>query len=150
MKFPDLKSKTHPNFKGVPGWVWAGRYGIERQLYILQRMTGLGVLLYLLMHLIVTGQKLDQSSWEFVMGQVNQGLLPIGEFLVFAGAVFHALNGIRLALVHFGFLMRQPGRPIYPFTVAALGQRWAVYSVFIATAAIVGYGGYEFFIVAGH
>ncbi|MBW7995014.1 MAG: hypothetical protein FVQ81_00295 [Candidatus Glassbacteria bacterium] len=150
MKFPELQPKTHSNLKGVPGWAWAGRYGIERHLYILQRVTGLSVLLYLPMHLLVTGQKLEQSNWESVMGLVNQGLLPIGEFLLFVCAVFHALNGIRLLLTHFGFLMRQPERPVYPFTVAALKQRWAVYTVFIATAALVGYGGWEFFIVAGH
>jgi succinate dehydrogenase cytochrome b subunit len=149
MRFPDLKTKSRPNQLGVKGWAWAGRYGIERQLYILQRVTGLGVLLYLPMHLIVTGQKLEQLSWEAAMALVNR-LPAIGEFLVFAGGVFHALNGIRLLLTHFGLLMRQPERPIYPFTVAALRQRWAVYTVFIATAAIVGYGGWEFFIVAGH
>ncbi len=149
MRFPDLKTKTHSNQLGVAGWVWAGRYGIERPLYTLQRATGLGVLLYLPMHLLVTGQKLEQASWEAVMGLVNQ-LPAAGEFLVFAGGVFHALNGIRLLLTHFGLLMRQPERPIYPFTVAALKQRWAAYSVFLATMVIVGYGGYEFFIVAGH
>jgi succinate dehydrogenase / fumarate reductase, cytochrome b subunit len=149
MRFPDLKTKTHSNLLGITGWAWAGRYGIERQLYILQRVTGLGVLLYLPMHLIVTGQKLEQLSWEAAMAFVNQ-LPAVGEFLVFAGGVFHALNGIRLALTHFGLLMRQPERPVYPFTVAALRQRWAVYTVLVATVAIVGYGGWEFFIVAGH
>jgi len=150
MKFPELQPNTHSNLKGVTGWAWAGRYGIERYLYILQRITGLGVLAYLPMHLLVTGEKLQQSSWDAVMGLVERGILPFGEFLVFVGGVFHALNGIRLLLTHFGFLMRQPERPVYPFTVAALKQRWAVYSVFLATAVIVCYGGYEFFIVAGH
>ena len=149
MKFPELQPKTLSNLRGVQGWAWAGRYGIERHLYILQRVTGLGVLLYLPMHLLVTGEKLDQASWEAVMALVNR-LPALGEFLVFAGGVFHALNGIRLLMTHFGFLMRQPERPIYPYTVAALKQRWAVYSVFLATVVLVGYGGYELFIVAGH
>jgi len=39
---------------------------------------------------------------------------------------------------------------VYPFTVAALKQRWAVYSAFVLTFVIVCYGGYELFIVAGH
>ena len=149
MKFPELQPKTHSNLKGVAGWAWAGRYGIERHLYLLQRVTGLGVLLYLPMHLVVTSNKLNISSWENVMELVHR-LPAIGEFLVFVGGVFHALNGIRLLLTHFGFLMRQPERPVYPFTVAALKQRWAVYSVFVATALIVCYGGYELFIVAGN
>jgi succinate dehydrogenase / fumarate reductase cytochrome b subunit len=150
MKFPTLEPRTRSNLKGVGGWAWAGRYGIERHMYVLQRVTGLGVLLYLPMHLIVTAQKLDQSNWESVMDLVTRGLLPYGEFLVFVAAVIHAFNGIRLLLTHFGFLMRQPERPVYPFTVAALKQRWSIYLVFIASAAVIGYGGYEFFIVAGH
>jgi len=148
MKFPELKPKTYPNNLGLPGWAYAGRYGFERYMYILQRITGLGVLLYLLMHLLVTGQKLDQTRWEWVMELVTKGPLPIGEFLVFVAAVFHALNGIRLLLTHFGFLMARPARPIYPFTVAALKQRWAVYLVFVVTTVVVCYGAYEFFLIA--
>jgi len=150
MKFPELKPKKYPNNMGVTGWAYAGRYGFERYMYTLQRITGLGVLLYLLMHLLVTGQKLDQTRWEWVMELVTKGPLPIGEFLVFAAAVFHALNGIRLLLTHFGFLMARPARPIYPFTVAALEQRWAVYLVFVVASVIVGYGAYEFFLIVQH
>ncbi len=150
MKFPELKPKTYPNNLGLPGWAYAGRYGFERYMYTLQRITGLGVLLYLLMHLLVTGQKLDQTRWEWIMELVTKGPLPIGEFLVFVAAVFHALNGIRLLLTHFGFLMARPARPIYPFTVAALKQRWAVYLVFVVTTVVVSYGAYEFFLIAQH
>ncbi len=150
MKFPELKRKTYANNLGVTGWAYAGRYGFERYMYTLQRITGLGVLLYLLMHLLVTGQKLDQTRWEWVMDLVTKNVLPIGEFLVFVAAVFHALNGIRLLLTHFGFLMAKPALPIYPFTVAALKQRWAVYLVFVVTTVVVSYGAYEFFLIAQH
>ena len=150
MKFFQLEPKTHANYLGVKGWAYGGRYRIERYLYTLQRVTGLGVLLYLPMHLIVTSQKLNQAGWEQVMGLVARGLLPFGEFLVFVGGVFHAFNGIRLLLTNFGFLMAQPARPIYPFTVAALKQRWAVYLVFVMTTVVVGYGAWEFLIVAHH
>jgi len=150
MKYPAISAKTRPNNLGLAGWVYGGRYGIERYLYTLQRITGLGVLFYLLLHLVVTAQKLDPTRWDFVMNLVSRGFLPIGEFLVFAAAVFHALNGVRLILTEFGFLMSKPSRPVYPFTLAARKQRPVVYLVFLVTFVIVTYGAYEFFFGIQH
>ena len=78
------------------------------------------------------------------MGIVNSGALPLGEFLVFAGAVFHMLNGIRLGVTELGFMLRKPERPIYPYTYAAGKQKPLVWLVLLLTAIIVAYGGYEF------
>lgn len=144
MKQPEISKPSYPNMLGVRGWAYGGNYRIERYLYTLQRITGLGVLLYLPMHLIVTAQKLDQVRWESVMELVTQGLLPWGEWLVFAAAVFHAMNGLRLLVTKFGFALRKPERPIYPFSLAAARQRPVVYLVFLLTLVIVGYGTFEF------
>jgi len=119
MKFPTTTARTRPNNFGFRGWVYAGRYGIERYLYTLQRITGLGVLIYLPLHIIVTGQKLDEASWNATMDFVYR-LGPYGEFLVFVGAVFHGLNGIRLLFTEFGYMLAKPARPVYPFTNAAV------------------------------
>ncbi len=150
MRFARGATNTHPNNLGLPGWAYGGRYPIERYLYTLQRITGLGILLYLPMHLIVTGQKLEQKSWEFVMYQVTRGFLPLGEFLVFVGAVFHALNGIRLILTELGLFLPIPKRPVYPYTAALHKQRPAVYLMFLLAAVIICYGAYEFFIPGSH
>ncbi|MEA2063932.1 MAG: hypothetical protein U9P14_09565, partial [Gemmatimonadota bacterium] len=72
------------------------------------------------------------------------------EFLVFTGGVFHALNGIRLVFVELGKFLTRPARPIYPFTNAALKQRPLVYLVFLLSAVIVAYGGYELITLAYH
>jgi succinate dehydrogenase cytochrome b subunit len=149
MKFPDITVRTRPNNIGLRGWAYAGRYGIERYLYLLQRITGLGVLIYLPMHILVTGNKLDETSWNWVMGLVTR-LGPYGEFLVFAGAVFHGLNGIRLLFTEFGYLLTKPVRPVYPFVNAAMRQRPAVYAMFLLVAVIVIYGAYELFPFAFH
>lgn len=152
MKFPKTNTvaATRPNNFGFRGWVYGGKYSEERWLYTLHRATGLGVLLYLPMHLIVTSFKNSQHGWDAVMGIVNTGALPIGEFLVFAGAVFHMLNGIRLGVTELGFMLRKPERPEYPYTFAAGKQKPLVWLVLLLTVIIVAYGGYEFFIVAGH
>jgi len=144
MKQPAILKRSFPNRLGIRGWAYGGKYRIERYLYTLQRITGLGVLLYLPMHLVVTSQKLDQQNWESVMSLVNRGLLPWGEWLVFAGAVFHALNGLRLGITELGFALRKPQRPVYPFTLAAGRQRPLVYAVLLLAALIVGYGTLDF------
>jgi len=143
MKQPAIKKPSYPNLLGIRGWAYGGKYRIERYFYTLQRITGLGVLLYLPMHLIVTSQKLNQTSWDSVMGLVTRGILPWGEWLVFVGAVFHALNGLRLLATEFGFALRQPERPIYPFTLAAGRQRPIVYMVLLLSLIIVSYGTFE-------
>ena len=150
MKFAEIKPKTYPNSMGFKGWVYGGRYGFERYMYILQRITGLGILFYLPLHILVTGQKMDQATWEMLMTRLTSWPMPIGEFLVFAAGIFHALNGIRLLFTHFGFLMAKPARPVYPFTIAALRQRWTVYLVFLMSTVIVCFGAYEFFLIVKH
>ena len=149
MRFPTTTARTHPNNFGFMGWGYAGKYGIERYLYTLQRITGLGVLLYLPMHIYVTGHKLDEASWSWIMNLVYR-LGPYGEFLVFAGAVFHGLNGIRLLFTEFGAMLAKPARPVYPFTNAALKQRPAIYVMFLLVVIIVAYGAYELFPFAHH
>jgi len=42
------------NRLGLWGWLGGGRWGVERYAYILHRLTGLGILCYFLMHVVVT------------------------------------------------------------------------------------------------
>ena len=105
------------NYLGVWGWAWAGKYQLERYLYLFHRLTGLGLLLYLLLHLFVmTVFRLQgQDVYEAVMRLFDHPLFKAGECLVLFAFIFHALNGLRLILQELGFLMGRPTRPIYPF-----------------------------------
>jgi succinate dehydrogenase / fumarate reductase cytochrome b subunit len=42
------------NNLGIFGWLWAGNYRLERYLYTLHRITGLGLILFGIFHLTVT------------------------------------------------------------------------------------------------
>jgi len=64
-----LQNKGRPNRLGVWGWLGGGRWGWERYLYTLHRLTGLGLLAYFLMHIIVTSTRaLGRQPWENAMG----------------------------------------------------------------------------------
>lgn len=104
---------------GVKGWVYAGRYPVERYLYLLHRISGLGLVLYLPLHVWVTAQRLQGPEvWEQTMAALSSPIFVAGEFLVLAGFLFHALNGIRLLLGHLGAALGRPGHPVYPYPVA--------------------------------
>jgi succinate dehydrogenase / fumarate reductase cytochrome b subunit len=125
--------RPRPNYLGVGGWVWAGNYKLERYLYILHRVTGLGILLFLLVHLIVTTffRIQGQAVWDSAMRFLSNPFFKTGEYLVAVAFVFHALNGLRLILQELGFLMAKPIPPIYPYSDSLRKKRpW--------TMAIIG------------
>src|SRR5512139_360508 len=98
-----LDNKGHPNRLGIWGWLGGGHWGYERYLYTLHRLTGLGLLLYFLAHIFVTSSRaIGRTAWESAMKSVSGPIFTLGEYLVFAAFVFHALNGIRLVLVELG------------------------------------------------
>jgi succinate dehydrogenase / fumarate reductase cytochrome b subunit len=129
------------------GWLFGGRWGPERYLYSLHRITGLGLLLYLAMHIVLTSSRaLGQGAWEEAMGRVSGPLFVIGEYLVFVAFAFHAINGLRLALAEIGFGVGKPIEPIYPYRTALDVQRPIVVVAMILVAMLIVVGGLDFFV----
>jgi succinate dehydrogenase / fumarate reductase cytochrome b subunit len=109
--------------------LWAGNYKLERYLYILHRITGLGILLFLLLHLMMTTvfRIQGQDVWETTMSILHNPWFKIGEYLVVIAFVYHALNGLRLILQELGFLMGRPIPPIYPYRDSLRKKRpWTI------------------------
>ena len=105
------------NYLGAGGWVWAGNYKLERYLYLLHRITGLGMLLFVIFHLIETTffRIQGQGVWEATMALLHQPWFEVGIYLVAVAFVYHALNGLRLILQELGFALGKPTPPIYPY-----------------------------------
>lgn len=105
------------NSLGVGGWFWAGSYKAERHLYILHRITGLGLILFGIFHLTATTffRIQGQGVWESTLGLLETPALKVGEYVVVIAFVFHALNGLRLILQELGFLLGKPGPVVYPY-----------------------------------
>lgn len=71
--------------------------------FILNRVTGLGLALYLFLHLIVLGQLAQgPQAWENFLKTMKSPLFMLGEFLVIVAGIYHGLNGIRIGLTVFG------------------------------------------------
>ena len=131
--------KEHfPNRLGIKGWVWAGHYTLERYLYTLHRLTGLGLLLYVSLHLIMNGFRLGgEDTWTSTIDFLTNPFGKVVEYLVMAAFTFHALNGGRLILQHLGYTLGKPKPPIYPYVDSMRRRRpftWVLLAVIVATA----------------
>ena len=132
------------NREGLKGMANPTRYGIERVAYWLQRLSGLGLLAYLIGHIYETSSIVNgKVAWDKMLEltQTTQGHLILT--LVIGMCVFHTANGIRVMLGHGGIGVGKPGQPEYPYDKSqrsALGslnykQRLCIW-VSIALAAL--------------
>ena len=129
------------NYLGARGWIWAGRYKLERYLYLLHRITGLGILLFVLIHLIMTTvfRIQGQDIWESTITILNNPWFKVGEYLVVVAVIYHGVNGLRLVLQELGFTLGRPTPPIYPYKDSLRKKRpltIAMIAVVVILAAI--------------
>ena len=140
-----LDNKGHPNRLGIWGWLGGGKWGFERYLYTLHRLTGLGLLLYFLLHIFVTSARAYGSeAWAASMARVSGPVFVVGEFLVFAAFAFHAVNGVRLVLIELGWAIGNPIEPVYPYRTSVDVQRPLAVAVLVVAAVLAALGGVQF------
>ena len=74
--------------------------------FVANRLTGLGLVAYLYLHLVVLSTLLrGPQAWDGLVGLFrNPGFLALDVLLV-AGLAFHGFNGLRVALVGSGLLV---------------------------------------------
>ena len=138
--------KRLKNNLGLGGWLSGGRYGIERYAYTLHRITGLGILLYFIMHIIVTGSRMGgPEAWESMMASFEKPIFKLGEFMIFIAFAFHGINGIRLILVELGTMIGKPGLPSFPYNYSTLRQRPLFVAVMVVAAVIILIGGTDLY-----
>ena len=128
------------NYLGVGGWVWAGKYGLERYLYFLHRITGLGLLLFVIVHLIMTTifRIQGQDVWEAIVAILDNPWFKVGEYLVVVAFSYHALNGLRLVIQELGFALGKPAPPLYPWKDALRKKRpWTIAMVAVVVILAV-------------
>jgi succinate dehydrogenase / fumarate reductase cytochrome b subunit len=143
-----METRGHPNRLGIRGWVAGGRWGYERYLYVLHRLSGLGLLAYFVMHIFVTSARaFGPESWEQTMSVVSGPLFRLGEYMVFAAFAFHAVNGIRLAVIELGYAVGGPIEPVYPYATSVNHQRRLARAVLMIAAVVALWGGLDFFVI---
>ncbi len=140
-----LENKGRPNRLGVQGWLTGGRWGFERYLYALHRLTGLGLLTYFVLHIFITSARaFGEAWWKQAMDSVGGPVFKAGEYLVFAAFAFHAINGIRLFMVELGIGIGRPIEPVYPYRSSVDVQRPLAVGAMILAAILAIVGGFGF------
>jgi len=126
------KPTGYNNRLGIKGWMYAGRYTFERYLYLGHRLSGLGLIAYMSLHIIETANRMrGEQAWAGLMALFASPPFKVIEYLLFIAAIFHAMNGIRLLLVELGFFLGKPKEPVYPYSTSVLRHRPLTYVVML-------------------
>ncbi|MFQ5723204.1 MAG: succinate dehydrogenase, cytochrome b556 subunit [Terriglobia bacterium] len=106
------KGALLPMYRGGPGqWAW-----------LLHRLSGVAVLLFLLIHILDTGLVLfGQQVYDKVISLYTHPVFRVGEVGLVAAVLYHALNGIRITLIDFYPELTERQRQLF----------YAVVSVFV-------------------
>ncbi|HLA06186.1 MAG TPA: succinate dehydrogenase, cytochrome b556 subunit [Anaerolineales bacterium] len=140
------KSTAYNNRLGVKGWVYAGRYTFERYLYLGHRLSGMGLIAYMVLHIIETANRMrGEEAWAGLMALFASPPFRVIEYLLFAMAVFHAMNGVRLILVELGFFIGKPKEPVYPYSTSVMRHRPLTYVVMALAGLLILLGGSSLF-----
>ena len=137
---------AYNNRLGLKGWMYAGRYSFERYLYLGHRLSGLGLIAYMILHIVETANRIrGEEAWAELMALFASPPFKVIEYLLFAAAVFHAMNGVRLILVELGFFLGKPKEPVYPYSTSVLRHRPLTYVIMFLTILVIFFGGSSMF-----
>ncbi|HEX7556027.1 MAG TPA: hypothetical protein VF338_05335 [Leptolinea sp.] len=90
--------------------------------FIINRITGLGLILYLSMHLIVLFQLTQgPAAYDGFVTMMKNPVFILGELLVVADGILHGINGIRIGLTSFGIAARYQFVMLIFVTVISVG-----------------------------
>lgn len=104
-------------------WTWfnpLGR-GVGGWAFILNRITALGLTLYLFLHLIILGRLAQgPEAYNSFLELTENPIVKIGELLVVAAVILHGLNGIRIILTSFDIGVSRQKQLFYGFMALAV------------------------------
>jgi succinate dehydrogenase / fumarate reductase cytochrome b subunit len=96
-------SQNQPSARKFWTWFIPFKRDIGSWAFALNRITALGLTLYLFLHLLILG-KLAQGpdAYNEFLTLTENPIIKLGEWAVVAAAILHGLNGIRIILTSFG------------------------------------------------
>lgn len=100
------ESQIHDKIRGkrpLRAWFDVRKKQVGSWAFALNRLTGLGLVLYLILHLIVLSLLLQgEDGWNAFIKLARSPLFLSLDVILIFGILFHGLNGIRVALVGMG------------------------------------------------
>lgn len=85
--------------------------------WILHRLSGIGLVIYLILHINGLKALYDPVQFDIVMSAYRSPLFKFGEFILLALVVYHSINGVRIVLIDvLGWTVHQ--KRLYVITIA--------------------------------
>jgi succinate dehydrogenase / fumarate reductase cytochrome b subunit len=107
------------------GKFWSWFIPVGRQVggwaFALNRLTAIGLTVYLFLHLIILG-KLAQGpgAYDQFLELTENPFIKFGEWAVVAAVLLHGLNGIRIVLTSFGVGVTRQRQLFFGLMIVAL------------------------------
>jgi succinate dehydrogenase / fumarate reductase cytochrome b subunit len=110
-----------PSPRNAPRWFDPRARQIGSWAFILNRLSTLGLTIYLGLHLAVLN-KLTQGTQAYndFVASAQSPIIKVGEVILIAAVAFHGFNGLRLILHSFGIGIRQQRNLSIGVTAAAI------------------------------
>ncbi len=114
--------KNYPSPRNFLRWFDLRSRHLSYWAFILNRVTALGLVLYLFLHLIVLGTLArGPAAYDAFITFAKQPVVLFGELLVVAAGIIHGLNGIRVGMTSLGVgVTRQRSMFIVLMVIAAV------------------------------
>ena len=91
--------------RGIAGWFDPRGRRLGGWAFALNRLSGLGVLAYLYLHLVVLSTfARGPEAWNSFVAIASNPLVLVMDVVLLAGLLVHGLNGIRVSLVGLGLV----------------------------------------------
>lgn len=120
---------------GVKRWFFYQPLSLSRIAFIFQRITGVGITIFFIIHVFTIGIYFKPYNWVPFLYTVETPIMWIGEMILLSAIGFHVVNGLRLTISEFGFTIGKPTRPDFPYNIQSLN----IYQkAVIITSIIIG------------
>ena len=104
----------------------AAKSGLGMWAFLLHRLTGLSLLFYLLMHIIVISTFLrGPEAFNKLLAVLTSPPFLVADLALLAAILFHALNGIRILLFDLGIGIRWQ-KPIFLALMIPAAVIWLI------------------------
>jgi len=131
---------------GFRHWLFGARRGLEAYIFLLHRLTGLILLVFVVAHILLGASRLvSMSLWAELMQLTRSPWIAGLEHLLLFAFAFHAFNGLRLILVEFGIGIGEPEQPVYPYRGSNLRQRPVLIAMMLLAALLILSSQFELF-----
>jgi succinate dehydrogenase, cytochrome b556 subunit len=122
---------------GTSEWFKVRGWNIERLLFALHRITGWGLTAFIVLHVLFVHQvTYGERAWNSLLSLDSTFLGRVVLLLVVVALIFHGLNGVRIMLIEFGYLLTEPKEQEYPYQVWLKNRRHRGYVLFMGILGI--------------